>query len=134
MAFDVQTLPVTIYVSVCRGSMPRYLFPDLSCTDFYGDDLVHASHDCVPRGAKEELDRVIGRSRMPTLKDRESLPYIRATVRELFRWRAVAPIGELLPNMNCSIYCIHREIGEAGVPRYTMEVGFSHCLLQTFWT
>ena len=48
----------------------------------------------------EELDRVVGRSRMPTLGDRDSLPYIRATVREALRWRAVAPVGELLPKMN----------------------------------
>ena len=47
---------------------------------------------------QEELDRVIGRTRMPTLKDKESLPYIRATVRELFRWRAVTPIGKFFEN------------------------------------
>jgi len=34
---------------------------------------------------QEELDRVIGRSRMPTLADRDSLPYICATVREALR-------------------------------------------------
>ena len=44
---------------------------------------------------QEELERVIGRSRMPTLEDQDSLPYIRATVRELLRWRTVAPLGEL---------------------------------------
>ena len=44
---------------------------------------------------QEELERVIGRSRMLTLEDQDSLPYIRATVRELLRWRTVAPLGEL---------------------------------------
>ena len=48
----------------------------------------------VQKKCQEELDRVIGRSRMPTFKDRESLPYIRATLRELLRWRTPAPIGE----------------------------------------
>ena len=47
-----------------------------------------------------ELDRVIGRSRMPTIADRDSLPYICATVREALRWRPVTPLGELLPRMN----------------------------------
>ena len=79
----------------------------------------------VQRKCQEELDRVVGRSRMPTFSDRESLPYIRATVREVFRWRTTGTIGELLPNMNCSVHCIHREFGEAGIPHYTMEVALS---------
>uniref|UniRef100_A0A0W0FZK7 Putative cytochrome P450 n=1 Tax=Moniliophthora roreri TaxID=221103 RepID=A0A0W0FZK7_MONRR len=41
----------------------------------------------------QELDAVIGRSRMPGFADQESLPYIRATVREVLRWRTVVPIG-----------------------------------------
>jgi len=41
--------------------------------------------------AWEELDRVVGRSRSPTLDD--DLPYLRAFVKEVFRWRSVAVIG-----------------------------------------
>jgi len=48
----------------------------------------------VQRKCQAELDRVIGRSHMPTLDDRDRLPYIRATLRETLRWRAVAPVGE----------------------------------------
>ena len=48
----------------------------------------------VQKKCQEELDRVIGRSRMPTFRDRESLPYLRATLRELLRWRTPAPVGE----------------------------------------
>ena len=62
----------------------------------------------VQKKCQEELDRVVGRSRMPTLKDRESLPYIRATVSELFRWRTPTPIGELLSNINHSINWVHQ--------------------------
>ena len=54
----------------------------------------------VQRKCQEELDRVIGRSRMPTLADRDSLPYICATVRETLRWRPVSPLGESLQNIN----------------------------------
>jgi len=43
---------------------------------------------------QEELDRVIGQSRMATHEDQDSLPYIRATVQELLRWRTVSPLGE----------------------------------------
>ena len=48
---------------------------------------------------QEELDRVIGSSRMPTFEDQDHLPYINATVRELLRWRPAFPIGERLSNM-----------------------------------
>jgi len=43
---------------------------------------------------QEELDRVIGPARMPTFEDRNNLPYVSATVRELLRWRPVIPLGE----------------------------------------
>ncbi|KAF8505378.1 cytochrome P450 [Russula emetica] len=42
--------------------------------------------------AQAELDAVVGRTRMPTFVDLPRLPYIRAMVKELLRWRPVAPI------------------------------------------
>ncbi|CAL1708931.1 unnamed protein product [Somion occarium] len=47
----------------------------------------------VQRKAQEELDTVIGRGRMPTIADRDRLPYISACVREALRWRSLTPIG-----------------------------------------
>ncbi|OAL36015.1 hypothetical protein AYO20_04676 [Fonsecaea nubica] len=41
--------------------------------------------------AWEELDRVVGSNRSPSLDD--DLPYIRAFVKEVFRWRSVAIVG-----------------------------------------
>lgn len=43
--------------------------------------------------AREELDRVIGPDRLPTLDDRENLPYVAAVVEETLRWRSLAPGG-----------------------------------------
>ncbi|KAJ3775933.1 cytochrome P450 [Lentinula raphanica] len=43
--------------------------------------------------AHEELDRVVGSFRPPTFDDYERLPYIRAIVKEILRWRPVAPLG-----------------------------------------
>jgi len=40
----------------------------------------------VYRKAQEEIDRVIGRERLPDLTDRGSLPYLEALVMELYRW------------------------------------------------
>ena len=48
------------------------------------------------RKCQEELESVVGRSRMPTLEDQANLPYNCATVRELLRWRSVGPVGEFL--------------------------------------
>lgn len=42
-------------------------------------------HTEVQATAQKELDRVIGRGRLPELKDQESLPYITAIMKEVFR-------------------------------------------------
>jgi cytochrome P450 len=43
--------------------------------------------------AQAELDAVVGRSRLPTFADYPHLPYIRAMVKELLRWRPIAPLA-----------------------------------------
>ncbi|EEU37635.1 uncharacterized protein NECHADRAFT_53484 [Fusarium vanettenii 77-13-4] len=47
----------------------------------------------VQRKAQEEIGRVIGKDRLPTLADRPNLPYIDAIVKEVLRWHPVAPMG-----------------------------------------
>ncbi|KAI1420434.1 putative cytochrome P450 oxidoreductase OrdA-like protein [Xylaria sp. FL1777] len=47
----------------------------------------------VQRLGQEEIDRVIGSDRLPTLADRGDLPYIDAIVKETLRWHPVAPMG-----------------------------------------
>lgn len=44
--------------------------------------------------ARSEIDRVIGRDRLPSFDDRASLHYIEALVKELLRWNPAAPLGE----------------------------------------
>jgi cytochrome P450 len=43
--------------------------------------------------AWEELDRVVGPHRSPHFDDEANLPYVKAFVKEVFRWRSVAIIG-----------------------------------------
>jgi cytochrome P450 len=43
--------------------------------------------------AWEELDRVVGPHRSPSMDDEPNLPYTKAFVKEVFRWRSVAIIG-----------------------------------------
>lgn len=46
----------------------------------------------VYKKAQEEIDRFVGRDRLPTMEDEQSLPYIRALQLELLRWRPVVPL------------------------------------------
>ncbi|KAK7443505.1 hypothetical protein VKT23_015677 [Stygiomarasmius scandens] len=47
----------------------------------------------VLRKAQEEVDRVVGRNRLPSFEDRERMPYLRAMVREVLRWWPPGPVG-----------------------------------------
>lgn len=46
----------------------------------------------VQKKVQEELDHVIGRERMPELKDRENLPYTEATLAEVLRYSSPVPL------------------------------------------
>ncbi|EJD48900.1 cytochrome P450, partial [Auricularia subglabra TFB-10046 SS5] len=63
-------------------------------TSSYLQTLVLAliSYPDVQRKAQEEIDRVVGRDRAPTLDDFVNVPYIQAISKELHRWRPVAPL------------------------------------------
>jgi cytochrome P450 len=47
----------------------------------------------VQATARAELDAVIGPDRLPSLKDRDRLPYINALIKEVFRCGLVVPQG-----------------------------------------
>jgi len=63
----------------------------------------------VQRQAQEEIDRVIGGSRLPTFADRGRLPYISALLDEVHRWRPVVSLGlslKINPHMRASIVAV----------------------------
>ena len=47
----------------------------------------------VQRRAQAEIDSVVGRDRLPTFDDAPRLPYVRAIIREILRWRPALPFG-----------------------------------------
>ena len=57
--------------------------------------LAMVNYPDVMHKAQAQLDKVVGRERLPTFDDWDNLPYIRALVRETMRWRPVAPLGTL---------------------------------------
>ena len=55
--------------------------------------LAMALNPGVVEKAQEELDRVVGKDRLPEFSDRDDLPYVDAVVKELLRWNPPAPIS-----------------------------------------
>jgi len=47
----------------------------------------------VYRKAQDEVDRIVGRDRLPDLTDRDSLPYVEAVIMESYRWHPPFPLG-----------------------------------------
>ncbi|TFY69812.1 hypothetical protein EVG20_g2997 [Dentipellis fragilis] len=50
-------------------------------------------HPSVQERARAEIDNVVGRDRLPTLEDRNTLPYVGAILRESLRWNSIVPLG-----------------------------------------
>ena len=52
-----------------------------------------AHHLDIQRNAQAEIDKVVGRDRLPNYSDRVLLPYVEALYKEVLRWHPVAPLG-----------------------------------------
>jgi len=52
--------------------------------------------------AQTEIDRVIGRNRLPNFEDQDSLVYVEALVREVMRWHPALPTGKFLADTTSS--------------------------------
>lgn len=48
----------------------------------------------IQKKAQAELDAIIGHDRLPDLDDRDTLPYLKAIIKESLRWLPVAPLGQ----------------------------------------
>ncbi|KAF4615654.1 hypothetical protein D9613_012488 [Agrocybe pediades] len=63
----------------------------LSTLDVFLMAMLH--HPEIMKKAQAEIDRVVGRDRLPQFDDAESLSYVKALVLETMRWRPTSPIG-----------------------------------------
>ena len=52
------------------------------------------------RKAQEQVDRVIGNNRLPTLSDRPLLPYVEAIVLEALLWRPIVAFSRVYSRIN----------------------------------
>ncbi|POY72210.1 hypothetical protein BMF94_4716 [Rhodotorula taiwanensis] len=55
--------------------------------------MTMVTHPEIQKKAQEELDRVVGRDRLPNFADQPDLVYIGAIVREMMRWRTIIAGG-----------------------------------------
>ncbi|KAJ3557243.1 hypothetical protein NM688_g1575 [Phlebia brevispora] len=55
--------------------------------------LAMVLHPSVVQRAQAQIDKVVGRERLPTFADQSRLPYIDAMIKEVLRWGPVGPIG-----------------------------------------
>ncbi|CAE6427762.1 unnamed protein product [Rhizoctonia solani] len=60
--------------------------------------MAMAMHPEIQAKAQAEIDSVLQGARLPEINDRESLPYVERIVKEVFRWKAVVPLG--LPHVS----------------------------------
>ncbi|KAH9487035.1 Cytochrome P450 monooxygenase [Psilocybe cubensis] len=79
-------------VKNCAGIM--YLAgSDTTASVLHSFLLAMVHHPEIQRRAQEEIDSVIGDSRLPDFNDRESLPYVEAILLETLRWAPVTPLS-----------------------------------------
>jgi cytochrome P450 len=55
----------------------------------------------VQAKAQAEVDRVVGKDRLPEPEDAENMPYVQAIANECLRWLPVVPLGTLFESASC---------------------------------
>ncbi|KAF5356604.1 hypothetical protein D9758_008287 [Tetrapyrgos nigripes] len=58
----------------------------------------------IQKKAQEEIDTIVGQSRLPAFSDTKHLPYVTALIREIMRWRPGPPIGLPHASVKASIH------------------------------
>ena len=111
--FLAGTDTVIYLLAVSRGSS---LTPLQSSSHIHAFFAMMTLHPNVAAKGQEELDRVVGRDRLPDLSDRESLPYIEAILKEVLRWQPALPLGKRF----CGLYITHSHCISA-VPHQTLK-------------
>jgi cytochrome P450 len=54
----------------------------------------------VQRKAQEEIDCIVGNSRLPDHADQDELPYLQGVLKEVLRWHPVNPLSMFLVFMH----------------------------------
>lgn len=79
--------------------------------------LVIGIHPEVQKKAQEELDKVVGKDNLPSIRNQKDLPYVNAICKEILRWHPVAPFGMPHRLMQDDV------VGEYFIPKGTLVFG-----------
>ncbi|KAI1175969.1 cytochrome protein [Nemania sp. FL0916] len=94
--YSSRSEPVSAEVEACLRSAAATAYFGGSDTTVHTMSVFFYNMTVAPeiqRKAQEEIDQIIGNSRLPEYSDRDSLPYVSAIVTESFRWYPVVPMG-----------------------------------------
>lgn len=58
--------------------------------------LILVRHPDIAERIQQEIDSVTEGTRLPSFQDRDSLPFLKACLMEVLRWRPVIPLGEMI--------------------------------------
>ncbi|XP_063056459.1 cytochrome P450 2J4-like [Engraulis encrasicolus] len=83
----------------------------------------------IQRKVQEEIDRVVGSSKQPSVADRENMPYTDAVIHEIQRFGDIVPLNVARSSTQDT------KIGHYVIPKGTMVTGTLHSILfdETEW-
>ncbi|KAF8550634.1 cytochrome P450 [Imleria badia] len=84
-AEDVEILKWTSFTMYLGGTE---LAPSMLSAFFHAMTM----YPEILKKAQTEVDAVVGNERLPTMKDRDALPYVNAVCTELLRWNVLVPL------------------------------------------
>jgi len=85
--------PAEIGIIKAMGTTSYLAASDTTMSSIGSFLLCMVLHPAVQAKGQEEIDRVLGRDRLPTFEDRLSLPYVEAIYREVMRMHPPVPLG-----------------------------------------
>ncbi|KAF9077201.1 cytochrome P450 2 Le.CYP2 [Rhodocollybia butyracea] len=93
LAFENEGKPADIEMIKGMGSTSFIAASDTTMSSVTSFLLTMTLHPDVQAKGRAEIDRVIGRTRLPTFEDRKSLPYVESIYREIMRLHPPLPLG-----------------------------------------
>ena len=92
------------------------------------------NHPDVQKKVHEELDRVVGPNRLPTLEDKPNLPYFWATLKEVMRMKILSPLmNPHYANKDTTLHDANGKEFKIPVGTQVFMHGFSMALDPEFW-
>ncbi|KAF9078735.1 cytochrome P450 1 [Rhodocollybia butyracea] len=93
LALESEGKPAEIEMIKAMGTISFIAGGDTTMSSISSFLLAMTQHPDVQSKARAEIDRVIGRDRLPTFEDRSSLPYVESIYREVMRMHPPVPLG-----------------------------------------